>query len=205
MTIFEFVLTGFTLVLALAVTRLLGGLRYAIEPRRGYWVHSLLVIALLLLTSLIWWGLWYARNSEWTYLAFAYNLLVGPGMLYFTATLLIPDNPRRVTDWRVHYYRFHRLFYGAFGLLTILIFAGSLLFTGTPLLHFTRILQALSLTLCVIGVMSSRHGVHATLSLLITLIIVVAMVYAEQTSRLNPAATVAGSDSTVIADAASFS
>lgn len=183
MTIFEFVLTGFTLVLALAVTRLLGGLRYAMDQKRGYWVHCLLVIAMLFLTSLIWWGLWYSRNSEWTYVAFAYNLLIGPGILYFTTTLLIPDNPRRVTDWRAHYYRYHKLFYGAFGLLTVLIFVGSLLFTNTPLLHFTRILQAASLALCIIGLRSDRHPVHATLAILISCIIAIAAVYSELASR----------------------
>ncbi|MEM1434009.1 MAG: hypothetical protein AAGG11_08155 [Pseudomonadota bacterium] len=192
MTIFEFVLTGFTLVLALAVTRLLGGLRYAMDRRRGYWVHCLLVIAMLFLTSLIWWGLWYSRKSDWTYVAFAYNLLIGPGMLYFTTTLLIPDNPRRVRSWREHYFRYHKLFYGAFALLTIMLFAGSLLFTETPLLHFTRILQAASLALCIIGIRSDHHVVHATLAVLICGIIGVAAVYSELTSQqalLNGALT----------------
>ncbi|MEM6709241.1 MAG: hypothetical protein AAF648_10695 [Pseudomonadota bacterium] len=179
MSIFEFVLTGFTLVLALVVTRLLGGLRYALERRRGYWVHALLVIAMLLLTSIIWWGLWYARDTAWTYVSFAYNLLIGPGMLYFTATLLIPDNPRRVRDWREHYYRFHRLFYGAFSVLVVLLVFGSFFFTGIPLWHFTRALQAVALVLCIIGTLSSSHWVHAALAIALTLVILVAAGYSE--------------------------
>lgn len=183
MSIFEFVLTGFTLVLALVITRLLGGLRWALDPGRGYWVHSLLVIAMLVLTSLIWWGLWYARNTQWTYIAFTYNLLIGPGMLYFTSAVLVPDNPRRVRDWRAHYYKVHRMFYGAFVLLVLLLFMGSVLFTGTPLWHVTRILQAGALILCAIGMASSHHSTHATLAVLLSLIIVASMIYAQLTSE----------------------
>ena len=183
MSLFEFVLTGFTLVLALAVTRLLGGLRYVLDRQRRYWVHSLLVVALLLLASLIWWGLWYARNSEWTYLAFAYNLLIGPGILYFASTLLVPENPRRIRDWREYYYRFHRLFYGAFAVLVVLLFLGSFLFTATPLMHPTRLLQAAALALCLVGVSSDRHSVHGTLSVLLLALIVCAAGYSEWASR----------------------
>ena len=183
MSLFEFVLTGFTLVLALAVTRLLGGMRYVLDRDRRYWVHSLLVIVLLLLASLIWWGLWYARNTQWTYLAFAYNLLIGPGILYFASTLLVPENPRRIRNWREYYYRFHRLFYGAFGVLVLLLFAGSILFTGTPLLHFTRVLQAVALAICLIGATSDRHAVHGTLAILLLLLILAAAAYSELTSR----------------------
>lgn len=179
MSIFEFVLTGFTLVLALVVTRLLGGLRWTMDRDRGYWVHSLLVILMLVLTSLIWWGLWYARDTQWTYVSFAYNLLIGPGILYFAATVLVPDNPRRIRDWRTHYYRSHKMFYGAFAVLVALIVAGSVLYTGTPLWHFTRVLQAIALALCAVGYFSERHRVHAVLALLLTCVVIAAAVYAE--------------------------
>ena len=186
MSIFEFVLTGFTLVLALVVTRLLGGLRWALDPERGYWVHSMLVILMLILASLIWWGLWYARNTQWTYMAFTYNLLIGPGMLFFTSSVLVPDNPRRVRNWREHYFKVHRMFYGAFVALVLLLFVGSVLFTGTPLWHVTRILQVLALVLCIVGIVSKRHGVHATLAILLSAIIVAAMVYSQMSSQNLP-------------------
>ncbi len=179
MSIFEFVLTGFTIVLALVITRLLGGLRWALDPERAYWVHALLVITMLALTSLIWWGLWYSRDTQWSYLAFAYNLLIGPGIVYFAATVLIPDNPRRIRSWRDHYYRSHRMFYGAFAIMDVLLFLGSLLFAGTPLWHFTRILQAASMAVCIVGIMSRRHWVHGALACILAAIVVTAMVYSE--------------------------
>lgn len=186
MSIFEFVLTGFTLVLALVVTRLLGGLRWALAPDRGYWVHSLLVLLMLVLTSLIWWGLWYARNTQWTYIAFAYNLLIGPGMLYFTSAVLVPDNARRVRNWREHFFKVHRMFYGAFVALVVLLFLGSILFTGTPLWHVTRVLQGIALIICIVGIVSTSHRVHAALAVLLGGIIAAAMVYAEMSSQNLP-------------------
>ena len=50
-SLFEFVLTGFTLVLALVITRVLSGLRWVLAADRSYWVHSLYVANLLILTS----------------------------------------------------------------------------------------------------------------------------------------------------------
>ncbi len=179
MSIFEFVLTGLTLVLALVITRILGGLRWVIAPGRAYWVHAVMVLQLLLLTSLIWWGLWYAKDTQWTYLSFAYNLLIGPGILYFSATLLVPDNPRRVRSWREHYYRVHRLFFGAFALLVVIIFFGSLFYTGTPLLHFTRIIQFGVLVLCLVGAVSRSHRVHGAIALSLLSASVAAAVLSE--------------------------
>lgn len=186
MSIFEFVLTGFTIVLALVITRLLGGLRWALDPDRAYWVHAVLVISMLALTSLIWWGLWYSRDTAWSYLAFAYNLLIGPGILYFTATVLVPDNPRRIRSWRDHYYRYHQMFYGAYAIMDILLFMGSLLFAETPLWHFTRVLQGATLLLCIVGIFSRRHWVHGTLAVLLAAMIVIAMVYSEMASQAQP-------------------
>ncbi len=183
MSIFEFVLTGLTLVLALVITRILGGLRWIIDPARAYWVHALLSLQLLILTSLIWWGLWYAKDVQWTYLSFAYNLLIGPGILYFTATLLIPDNPRRVRSWRTHYYNVARMFYGAFAILVVIIFFGSLIYTGTPIWHFTRIIQLTVLVLCVLGFFSRNHLVHAGIASSLFIACIAAVAFSEMAAQ----------------------
>jgi len=186
MSIFEFVLTGLTLVLALVVTRLLGGLRWVFDPQRRYWIHGLLVLLMLVLTSLIWWGLWYARDVQWTYLSFAYNLLIGPSILYFTTSLLVPDNPRRVRSWRDHYYRIHRPFFGAFATLVIIMFLGSIFYTGTPLWHFTRIIQGVTLATCIAGFLSNRHQVHATIASILSIAVIIAVVYTQLSSDSLP-------------------
>jgi hypothetical protein len=157
LSIFEFVLTGFTLVLALVITRLLGGLR---------WV-------------------WYARGVDWTYLSFAYNLLVGPGILFFTASVLVPDNPRRIRDWRAHYFRTRKMFFGAFGVLVAVLVLGSFVYTGTPLLHFTRLIQLAALAVCAIGYVSTRHSVHATIAVLLSVLMIVLVVYSETAGGLR--------------------
>ena len=176
MSIFEFVLTGLTLVLALVLTRLLGSLRWVFHRKRRYWVHTLLVINLLVLCTLIWWGLWYQRDAEWGYIAFAYNLLVGPGIFFVLAATLVPDIPRRVRDWEGYYYRVHRLFWGTMAALVFVMFIGSLAFTGTPLLHPTRIIQAAALVLSLCGMFSARRALHGALALGMAATVIAAVV-----------------------------
>ncbi|MEM7219001.1 MAG: hypothetical protein AAF515_11600 [Pseudomonadota bacterium] len=176
MDLFEFVLTGLTLLLALVTTRLLGGLRWVLRPDRADWVHALMVLDVLALTSLLWWGLWYLHDVEWSYGAFFYNLLVGPGVLYFLATLLVPDYPRRVRDWREYNAGISGQFWGAFALLIVVIFIGSIAIDNTPLWHFTRAIEAVGLVAGLIGAFSRRRGVHAALTIVLTLLVIAASV-----------------------------
>lgn len=176
-SLFEFVLTGFTLVLALVITRVLSGLRWVLAADRSYWVHSVYVANLLILTSLVWWGLWYQRDAAWSYLTFAYNLLIGPGIIYFLAVLLVPEVPRRITDWRAYFFSVRKLLYGALLGLVLAIFVGGQMISGTPLLHWTQGLVLAGLALAVVGLWSDRHLVHAVLALIMAVLIVIAVVF----------------------------
>ena len=149
---------------------------------RIYWVHLLYVINLLVLTSLVWWALWFQRDTTWTYLSFAYNLLIGPGIMFFLAVLLVPETPRRIKDWRSYFYLIHKLFYGAMLGLVLAAFAGSLLITQTPLFHPTQGVIFLGLFLSVTGMISNRHNVHAALVLTMSLLIAYSVVLASNSS-----------------------
>jgi len=164
------------------ITRLLGGIRWIIAPDRVYWVHLLYVINLLVLTSLVWWALWFQRETSWTYLSFAYNLLIGPGIMYFLAVLLVPETPRRIKDWRSYFFRIHKLFYGAMLGLVLAAFAGSLLITRTHLFHPTQGVILLGLFLSITGLISKRHNVHAMLTLTMSILIGFSVVLASNSS-----------------------
>lgn len=153
------------------MTRLLGGLRWVLSAPRMYWVHALYVINLIVLTSLVWWGLWYQRDSDWNYLTFAYNLFIGPGVLYYIGVVLVPEVPRRVRNWRDYFENVRRLFYSALLGLVIATFIGGLLITGTPLLHPSQALILLAAILAVTGLLSTRHAVHGTLAVAMTIVV----------------------------------
>lgn len=176
MNIFEFVLTGLTLVLALVLTRLLGSLRWVFNGDRRYWVHALLVCNLLLLCTLIWWGLWYLRDAQWGYIAFTYNLLVGPGIFFVLASTLVPDTPRRVRDWESYYYSIHRMFWGTMAILVVVMFIGSLAFTGTPVFHPTRVIQSIALVLSLTGMLSPNRTLHGVLAVGMAITVMAAVV-----------------------------
>lgn len=169
-------------MLALVITRLLGGMRWIATGGRFYWVHFLYVINLLVLTSLVWWALWFQRETSWSYLSFAYNLLIGPGIMYFLAVLLVPETPRRIKDWRAYFYRVRKIFYGAMLGLVLAAFAGSLLITQTSLFHPTQIVIFLGLFLPLAGLLSERHHVHATLVVIMSVLVAYSVVLASNSS-----------------------
>jgi hypothetical protein len=95
-TPFEFVAVFFSVVLGLAVSHLLTGLSDLVEVRqrvRTDWIHSLWVVAVLLLLVHSWWGMWdLSSGLRWTYPAFL--VLVANQMASFLlATLTLPRVP----------------------------------------------------------------------------------------------------------------
>lgn len=180
MSMFEFVLTGFTIVLALVITRVLSGLRWVFAPGRIYWVHAVFVVSLLVATSLVWWSLWYQRDNTWTYLPFAFNLLVGPGIMYFLAVLLIPEQPRRIGNWRTYFFSIRNLLYGSLALMVIAAFIGAIAINGTPLWHPTQFIMAGVLGLALTGWRAKTHTTHAVLAVTLGGLVLAAAVLAAR-------------------------
>ncbi len=67
MDLFEYLAAAFTLVLSFAVVRLVGGLPSALVAERRYWVHLLLLVAVLSMVASIFWALWSFREVSWNY------------------------------------------------------------------------------------------------------------------------------------------
>lgn len=179
MSMFEFVLTGFTLVLALVITRILAGLRWILANNRIYWVHAIHVVCLLVLTSLVWWVLWFQRDNTWDYLSFAWNLLIGPGIMYFLAVVLVPDQPRRIGNWRTYFYSIRRLLYGSLMMMVVAAFIGGIAFNHLPILHPVQFLFAVALALALTGWFSISARVHGALALMIAAIVLTAVGFAS--------------------------
>ena len=99
MSQFEFVSVAASLVIALAIGRLVSALPFVLDPRRIDWLHAAYSISLVLFSFQIWWRSWsYVNIESWTLLKMI--VLVIPNILvYLSALFLVGDTPRRVLSW----------------------------------------------------------------------------------------------------------
>jgi hypothetical protein len=110
---FSYIVVLTSIVLGLGVTRLVGGFGHLLQRRkqaRGYWVHALWMVNLLLLTAIVWWmGYRWRATERWPFLLFLW-LLLEPILLYLISSLLFPDEEDRtaIDNWETYFFDNHR-------------------------------------------------------------------------------------------------
>ncbi len=138
MPAFEYLSVLISIILALGMTRVLGGVGEMLQARshrRIYWVHAIWIINLFLYLVIAWWIFYRWRNLEsWRFLLFVF-VLISPTLLYLASLLLFPreGDIDAAIDYKTHYYSNHRAFFILFALFTPVDIADSLL-KGVP--HF---------------------------------------------------------------------
>ena len=141
MAAFEYLSVLISIILALGMTRVLGGVGEMLQARsrgRIYWVHALWVINLFLYLVIAWWIFYRWRNQQpWTFYLFVF-VLISPTVLYLASLLLFPRESDLdcAIDYKTHYYANHRAFFILFGLFTPVDIVDSLL-KGVP--HFLEL------------------------------------------------------------------
>jgi hypothetical protein len=121
MAAFEYLSVLISIILALAMTRVLGGVGEMLQARSQrhiYWVHVIWIINLFLYLVVEWWIFYRWRNQQpWTFLLFIF-VLIGPTLLYLASILLFPREAAldESVDYKTHYYANHRAFFIIFGL-----------------------------------------------------------------------------------------
>ena len=159
---FEYVSIAYALVFSATALRLIGGLPYALGGERAYWVHTAFVFLALLGTVVNFWSFLGYSEADWNLGRFALLLLV-PGVVYYVACSVVPDDPSSIDSWETLYYAKRTRFFSgllAWGLIAAL---NTTVLLEMPALHPTRAAQ---LGLCVLGVgglSSPRHSVHRVL------------------------------------------
>jgi hypothetical protein len=159
MTLFEYLAIAFSLVLSFAAMRLVGGLPYALERGRRYWVHVGLVGLLLFTVAIVFWAFWGYRDVVWSLPKFLVGL-ASPGTLYFLTATLIPENPGEVTSWREYYYSVRVRYYSALILIAVVVAFATTVLIGLPLNHPARLAQAAILVIGVVGASTADPRVH---------------------------------------------
>jgi len=175
MTLFEYLTVAFGLLYSLAAMRLIGGVSVAMAPGRRYWPHLVLTCALLLMIAGGFWTFWSLRDVEWTFIGFLVALAV-VGLLYYLAAVLVPENPEDVLSWREHYSAVRRRWYWGVSMWAVMIAANATVNLGFPLMHPSRVIQASSLSLGLVGALSKSDGVHEVLAAVVALGVVAMMV-----------------------------
>jgi hypothetical protein len=179
---FEYLSVLISIILALGMTRVLGGVGEMLQARshrRIYWVHAIWIINLFLYLVIAWWIFYRWRNREpWRFLLFVF-VLISPTLLYLASLLLFPRERDidAAIDYKTHYYANHRAFFILFALFTPVDIADSLL-KGVP--HFLALGPAyfISNTLYFVGLTSAAitrneryHEFYAVFFLVQTIVI----------------------------------
>lgn len=186
MTLFEYVVIAFSLVFSFAGLRLVGGLPYAVRRQSRYWIHLSFVCFQLLVTVMIFWLFWSFRTVQWTFPTFLL-VLVSPGLIYYNACTLIPENPSLVESWYDYYYAVRRRYFVGVICWIIAVATTSTIVLKMPFLHPARIIQASLLAAALLGARSSSQRVHGSLVLiLLVLLVLTALTFAFQPGAFTP-------------------
>lgn len=191
MSLFEFIVSMISVLIALAVAQLListGRLAQSHGRVRLYLPHVLWNISIFLIAFLHWWSLWDFRDLSWNSAMFFFSLM-GPLLLFFAVTLLSP-NPRtddEDIDLEAHFRGIRVLFLLVFlAALVFLTFDGPLFGTEPPF-NALRATQALLALSAVVALLSERTLVQV----ICAGIVVITLVYGTFV-RFMPGAVSAG-------------
>ena len=173
MTLFEYLAIAFGLLYSVAALRVLGGLPAAMADSRRHPLHLTLTFVMSMLIPTSFWTFWSAQGVEWTFRGFLIALLV-PGLLYYCAAVLVPENPEAVSSWREHYFETHRRWYGGFGLWGVAAALSATVNLGMSLNHPARVVHATAFAVGVAGFSSSNPRLHTGLVIVMALLVLAA-------------------------------
>ena len=163
MTIFEYLSVAISIVLSLAIVRLLNGLPYLAASPKRYWVHAAWVICLAIGIPLIWWNLWaYRQIEDWIFPQFAL-LLLTPVTVYFVAATLVPDAPATVESWRSHFFQVRQRLCLSMVFLFFCFAMNAVVVLQTRFLHPLRVVEGAMVVLLLVGASSEDPRVHGLL------------------------------------------
>ena len=114
MSEFEFYSVAISIVLALALGKLVSSIPSVFSRDRFDWVFGLFYVVALLGPLFHWKQVWKLHaHASWSMIDF--GLLMAPSIaLYLAIHVLISDTPVQVVSWRDHFQRVHRWFFVAF-------------------------------------------------------------------------------------------
>ncbi|MFG1691515.1 hypothetical protein ACGF5M_05115 [Gemmatimonadota bacterium] len=134
MSTFEFISVLLSIVVGLALTRLLSGVGRALEIRRGlrfYWVQGVWVVNVGLLLVAFWWATLFSHVDQETWLFPNFALLLGYSVLLFLqAVLILPTDLAEGADLEAHFFEVRPWFFTLSALTAVAEFGDTFLHGG---------------------------------------------------------------------------
>lgn len=164
MTKFEYLTVLLSIVVAFAISEIVTGWGHQLRSGgrvRGYAVHTLWTVLLLLVTVQYWWGVWNYRDVEvWTF--FAFLALVLPAFAIILVAFLVSPVPRgdEVLDLRTYYYGNRRSVFLLAALIIVGFGLADLAVLHQRLLHSENGMRAGAIALLVWLAFSGDERVH---------------------------------------------
>lgn len=188
MTLFEYIAVANSIILSLAVVRLLDALPPAFDPARRHWTHAAFVAMAIWSCAQYWWVSWsFASVEAWTYPKFLLYL-TPPALLYSIAKTLASPDPNAVASFGDHFQRIRRRFFAQLATYMIVVMLGSSIISGVPLDHPVRVAQAAALVAAASGALVSSPRYHALLAglFLLTLTVLTFQLFAGPAPLASP-------------------
>ena len=110
--------------------------------------------------------------------------LAGPGMVYFLACTLIPDEAKGVDSWRDYFFSVRRQFFGGLCVWSVLMVANTTLILDVPLVHRSRIIPIGLMLLGLSGLSTDSPRIHAGIILGLLFVLAVAVAILLQPGAL---------------------
>lgn len=160
----EMVMTGYSIIVAFCLARLLDGVRPAWQVEKRYWVHYLWIINKIINVIVLYWATWYFLQNELN-LAQYFLVLAPPSLVYLQCEALLSKSPDTVEDWRAHFYTNRKFFFFSNFLLSPLILC-QLILTGNVFPNAVYALLALLAAMSLLGTFIASPRLHAGLAII---------------------------------------
>ena len=165
MTFFEYLAIAYSLIISIAVSRVLGGISAALFSEKRYWIHLAYVVWILGSSLMVFWNFWLFREVEWTLPRYIL-VLANPALLLVLAAQIMPTESLTSMCWRTHFYRVRQGLCLTAALWLLVINVSSVYLSALPLLHPARWASSLFVLLFVLGALSAKPALHASIAVL---------------------------------------
>ena len=165
MSLIEVVVTGYSIIVAFCLARLLDGIRPATQSESMYWVHLVWILNKIMNVLITYWVTWSYSSENLSFVQFLLTLF--PAILiYLQCDALVTKQPEQIASWKEHYYHVSKYFFGmnvalGLGLIAQAVFAGSSNFP-TPI----YLMLCAMILVSGVGYVAKTHAVHRVLAVI---------------------------------------
>jgi hypothetical protein len=154
MTMFEYLMVLVSIIMGLGITQVLRGLSKIARSESADLTITLWAVTLFYLYVQNWWAFWDLNElSAWNQFYFTLTLLI-PCAMFGATELLLPMGATASTDWRAHFFKVRRWFFTMMLTFAAIAILYTRVLLGVPFTHPYRIMQAIVVTLMLVGLFS---------------------------------------------------